>query len=164
MNVLFRFIIKLGGPFRRERFRNELDEEMAFHRVQLERELVARGVTPEGAHRSRCLAVRQCRPRARAKPGCDRIPRRNSAAGCAIRAAAIAQESRLRGHGNRHPGAGDCVQCGDIRIRGRGPDQAFALRAARPVGAVVREHPARPALSPFVSGHAGAQGRVGEPG
>src|SRR5215469_5163296 len=51
MNGLFRFINKLGRLFRRERFRNELDEEMAFHRAQAERDLVARGMTPEAARR-----------------------------------------------------------------------------------------------------------------
>ena len=35
-----RFINKLSLPFRPKRFANELDEEMAFHREQTERELV----------------------------------------------------------------------------------------------------------------------------
>jgi macrolide transport system ATP-binding/permease protein len=41
---------KLSLLFRRDRFRSELNEEMAFHRAQAERELVASGVSPEKAH------------------------------------------------------------------------------------------------------------------
>jgi predicted permease len=36
---------------RRERFRSDLDEEMAFHRVQAEKDLVAGGMTPKAARR-----------------------------------------------------------------------------------------------------------------
>jgi len=42
---------KLACLFTRNRFRSDLDEEMAFHRAQAERDLVARGMTPEAAHR-----------------------------------------------------------------------------------------------------------------
>jgi macrolide transport system ATP-binding/permease protein len=45
-----RFINKLGLLFGRKRFANELDEEMAFHREQTERELVEDGIEPEAAH------------------------------------------------------------------------------------------------------------------
>jgi predicted permease len=36
--------------FRRRRFHDELNEEMAFHRAQAEKDLVAEGMTPEAAH------------------------------------------------------------------------------------------------------------------
>jgi hypothetical protein len=42
---------KLGRIFGRGRFRAELDEEMAFHRAQLERELVAGGMRADEARR-----------------------------------------------------------------------------------------------------------------
>jgi predicted permease len=50
MNVISRFLRKLSLLFRRSRFRSELDEEMAFHRDQAERELIASGLTPQAAH------------------------------------------------------------------------------------------------------------------
>jgi hypothetical protein len=45
-----RFINKLGLLLGRKRFANELDEEMAFHREQTERDLVEDGIEPESAH------------------------------------------------------------------------------------------------------------------
>ena len=56
MNSLSRFVKKLSLLFGRKRFRNELDEEMAFHRAEVEREFVAAGTTPETA---RYAAMRQ---------------------------------------------------------------------------------------------------------
>ncbi|HWE84519.1 MAG TPA: ABC transporter permease [Terracidiphilus sp.] len=50
MNVISRFLRKLPLLFGRNRFRSELDEEMAFHRDQTERELIASGLTPQAAH------------------------------------------------------------------------------------------------------------------
>src|SRR3954452_17106735 len=50
MNRLSIFFNRLGRLFGRQRFRKELDEEMAFHRAQMERELVAAGMAPEAAH------------------------------------------------------------------------------------------------------------------
>jgi predicted permease len=47
---------KLAMLIRRERFRNDLDEEMAFHRVQAEKDFVAEGMTPRQA---RMAAARQ---------------------------------------------------------------------------------------------------------
>jgi len=44
-----RFFKRLAILFRRDRFRSELDEEMAFHRAQAEKELVASGMSPENA-------------------------------------------------------------------------------------------------------------------
>ncbi|HVU46906.1 MAG TPA: ABC transporter permease [Terracidiphilus sp.] len=51
-----RFLNKLALLFRRDQFRNELDEEMAFHRVQVEQELVDGGMPREMA---RTAAMRQ---------------------------------------------------------------------------------------------------------
>lgn len=50
MNGLIRFVNKLSILFRSGRFRRELDEEMAFHRDQVERELTAGGMIAEDAH------------------------------------------------------------------------------------------------------------------
>ena len=52
MNPLARFFKKLGTLLRRERFNNELEEEMSFHRQQKEEELRAAGVAPDTAHRT----------------------------------------------------------------------------------------------------------------
>ena len=51
MAAIIRFVGKLGRLFNRQRFRSELDEEMAFHRAQMERELVNDGMAPEAARR-----------------------------------------------------------------------------------------------------------------
>ena len=56
MNSFPRFFRKLSLLFARKRFRGELDEEMAFHREQAERELVASGMDAEAA---RYAAIRQ---------------------------------------------------------------------------------------------------------
>jgi predicted permease len=45
-----RFLNKLMFLLRRGRFQRELDEEMAFHRTQAEREFAAEGMTAEAAH------------------------------------------------------------------------------------------------------------------
>jgi len=50
MNALIRFFKKLGILIRREKFNSELEEEMAFHRDQAEKELLRDGVTSETAH------------------------------------------------------------------------------------------------------------------
>lgn len=50
MNALSSLARKLSLLFRRNRFRSELDEEMAFHREQSERELIASGLSPQAAH------------------------------------------------------------------------------------------------------------------
>src|SRR3954447_6278663 len=52
MHWLSIFLNKLGFAFGRKRFRSELDEEMAFHRAQMERELMAAGMAPEAARRA----------------------------------------------------------------------------------------------------------------
>jgi len=41
MNIITRFMRRVRIFFRRERFVRELDEEMAFHREQTEKELMA---------------------------------------------------------------------------------------------------------------------------
>jgi predicted permease len=56
MNAHSRTFRKLSLLFGRTRFRKELDEEMAFHREQAEKEMVASGMTPEAA---RYAAMRQ---------------------------------------------------------------------------------------------------------
>jgi len=50
MDSIARFFKKLGMLFRRERFDNELEEEMSFHLEQKESELRGEGVAPEAAH------------------------------------------------------------------------------------------------------------------
>lgn len=49
MNPVFRFLKKLSILFRRTRFRDELGEEMAFHRAEAEKAFVADGMPPEAA-------------------------------------------------------------------------------------------------------------------
>jgi len=49
MNTFSRFAKKLSFLFGRQRFSRELDEEMAFHREQAEKEFEAAGMTPEAA-------------------------------------------------------------------------------------------------------------------
>jgi predicted permease len=56
MNPVSRFVKKLAILFGRKRFNGELDEEMAFHREQMTRELIVGGMTPEAA---RYAAMRQ---------------------------------------------------------------------------------------------------------
>ncbi len=52
MNIIERFLRKTSILFRRSRFRSELDEEMAFHRAQAEKDLIARGVPPTEARQA----------------------------------------------------------------------------------------------------------------
>jgi predicted permease len=56
MNIFYRFAKKLAILFGRQRFSRELDEEMAFHREQAEKEFLSAGMTPEEA---RHAAMRQ---------------------------------------------------------------------------------------------------------
>jgi len=49
MQALSRLLNKLDLLFRRKQFRSELDEEMAFHRAEMERELIAEGKSPDAA-------------------------------------------------------------------------------------------------------------------
>jgi predicted permease len=56
MNLVSRFMKKLSIFAFRRRFSGELEEEMAFHRQQAEKELMAGGMTPEAA---RYAAMRQ---------------------------------------------------------------------------------------------------------
>jgi macrolide transport system ATP-binding/permease protein len=56
MEWLARFLRKLPALFRRRQFLSDLDEEMAFHRAQVEEEFVAEGMTPQAA---RLVAARQ---------------------------------------------------------------------------------------------------------
>ncbi len=50
MNGLSSWLRKLLLLTRRDRFRSELDEEMAFHRAQAEQDLLAAGLSPKAAH------------------------------------------------------------------------------------------------------------------
>ncbi len=49
MDSILRFFRKLGFLLRREKFNSELEEEMAFHREQREKELQSDGITPDAA-------------------------------------------------------------------------------------------------------------------
>jgi macrolide transport system ATP-binding/permease protein len=49
------FVNKLARLFGRDKFRSELDEEMAFHRAEAEKDFVADGMTPEAARRAAAL-------------------------------------------------------------------------------------------------------------
>ncbi len=94
MELSTRFFRRLAILFRRSRFRTELDEEMAFHREQAEREFVAGGMTPEKA---RFAAIRQLGNSTRLKELSHRQ--------VAFRAEAVVQDLRfaLR-QSSRHPG------------------------------------------------------------
>lgn len=50
MEPILRFFRKLQIFIRREKFSNEMEEEMAFHREQREQELLADGIAPQSAH------------------------------------------------------------------------------------------------------------------
>ena len=52
MDSISRFFKKIGMLLRREKFNRELEEEMAFHREQKEREFRNAGVSPQAAHRA----------------------------------------------------------------------------------------------------------------
>ena len=56
MNFVSRFIKKISMLFGRRRFHSDLEEEMAFHREQAEKEFVAAGMAPKAA---RYAAMRQ---------------------------------------------------------------------------------------------------------
>ena len=49
MNFVGRFMKKLSILFTRRRFKSELEEEMAFHREQAEKDFIAAGMTPQAA-------------------------------------------------------------------------------------------------------------------
>jgi predicted permease len=50
MDAIARFFTRAGMMIRREKFNSELEEEMAYHREQKEKELREAGVAPEAAH------------------------------------------------------------------------------------------------------------------
>ena len=52
MIAISRFVAKLSLLFHRTQFRTDLDEEMAFHRAQAEKDFFARGMSPEEARRA----------------------------------------------------------------------------------------------------------------
>ena len=94
MNLLARVIQKLSMLFGRERFLSELDEEMAFHRAQVEKDLVAGGMTAEAA---RYAAIRQFGNRTRLREQSQEV--------MAFRAETVVQDVcfALR-QGRRNPG------------------------------------------------------------
>ena len=49
---MFKLLRKLALLLRRDRFRSELDEEMAFHRAEAEQSLIAVGMAPKAARRA----------------------------------------------------------------------------------------------------------------
>ena len=55
MDSISRFFKKIGMLLRREKFNSELEEEMAFHREEKEKELREAGVAPETAHHAAAL-------------------------------------------------------------------------------------------------------------
>lgn len=55
MNSISVALRKVTRLFRRNRFRSELDEEMAFHRAQAEKDLLADGMTADAARRAAAL-------------------------------------------------------------------------------------------------------------
>ena len=55
MDAIARFFTKAGTLLRREKFNNELEEEMLFHREQKEKELREAGTAPEAAHHTAAL-------------------------------------------------------------------------------------------------------------
>ncbi len=59
MDSIVRFFRKLGFLLRREKFNSELEEEMAFHREQREKELQADGMSAEAAQHAATQAIRQ---------------------------------------------------------------------------------------------------------
>ncbi len=84
MNPVIQCVNKLSILFRRRRFRSELDEEMAFHRTQVEKELIAGGMFPEDAHYA---AMRQF--------GNTEKLREQSQEAVAFRAETVAQDLRF---------------------------------------------------------------------
>ena len=59
---MLRFVRKLQLFLGRERFRDELVEEMEFHRAAAEKEFVAEGLTPEARSEERRVG-KECRSR-----------------------------------------------------------------------------------------------------
>ena len=68
MASFVRFLRKVRLLFGREKFRDELNEEMAFHRAAAERGFVDEGMTPEAAHYAARRRVWQCDAAERAEP------------------------------------------------------------------------------------------------
>jgi len=110
-----RWIRKLMLLAGRGRFRNELDEEMAFHRAQAVKDLVDGGMKPEAA---RYAAARQLGNTTRLREQSEEV------VGFAWRQCgrtyglqpAVAQESGLRCDGSADFGAGHGSERGHVRI------------------------------------------------
>jgi len=56
MNLMTRFLRRISLLFSRKQFAGELDEEMSFHRAQVERDLVAQGMRNKEIASKLCIA------------------------------------------------------------------------------------------------------------
>ena len=65
MNFIAQVAKKMNLLFHRNRFRSELDEEMAFHREQAEKDFIASGMSSPASPRRGRAPIRQCHPSAR---------------------------------------------------------------------------------------------------
>ena len=64
MNFIAQVAKKMDLLFHRNRFRSELDEEMAFHREQAEKDLLASGMSRRKRPLRGRAPIRQCHPSA----------------------------------------------------------------------------------------------------
>ena len=127
MNPLPRFMKRLSILLGRRRFRSELEEEMAFHRAQAEKEFAAAGMTPEAA---RHAAARQFGNATRLKEQSHEVVGfrvETVMQDAAICAAAVAKESGVCGDGDSDSGAGHGRERGDVRLCGCGAAAAAAV-------------------------------------
>jgi hypothetical protein len=151
MNPIARFMKKLSILFGSERFVSELDEEMAFHRAQVEKEFVANGMTPEAA---RYAAMRRF--------GNATKLREQSHEAVAFQLETVVQDLRfgLR-QWTRNPGfalaavligAGHRSERGHFRLRGCGSAGAASVCKSRPADVGERKQRRFTTLAPFLSG------------
>ena len=87
MNAFTLFAKKLSILFRRNRFRSELDEEMAFHREQAEKDFIAAGMPPQQAHFAAMRQFGNATQPPRTEPRLCRLPMGDRRAGSAFRVA-----------------------------------------------------------------------------
>src|SRR5271165_3428162 len=84
MDSFLRFFRKLGFLLRRDKFNSELEEEMAYHREQQEKELQSDGMTPDAAQHA-----------ARRHFGNETLLREKSREVVAFSAEGVVQDSRF---------------------------------------------------------------------
>ena len=127
MSALARWFRRVVILVRRDRFRSELDEEMDFHREQVEKDLLAEGMSRDQAHHA---ATRNF--------GNPTQLREESHRMVAFRWETVMQDVRFALRQLRkNPGfaataildpcAGYCIQRGHLRFCGCSADQAAAL-------------------------------------